>query len=122
MKKKRRLILLCTLGVTAVLLIALTASLANRGYGLSRGRYLEAQNGASLLILDNSPIRMSDIRDKDLFSGLDTGDEVLVFHDGIAESYPGQTGAYALFKLSDGTVEDIPKTVTDTLAELGWVD
>ena len=53
---------------------------------------------------------------------LENGDEVLVLHDGINESYPGQTGAYAIFKLKDGDIDDISAEVLTSLTELGWWD
>ena len=74
-----------------------------------------------MLILDNSPIEMANRTDKELFNKLVNGDEILVVHDGIAESYPGKTGVYAVFKLKDGTIDDISQNVIDSLVELGWL-
>ena len=65
---------------------------------ISEGRYLEAKNGVSMIILDNSPVRMSNRTNQDLFGKLETGNTILILHDGIAESYPGKTVVYAVFK------------------------
>lgn len=114
-----------TLGVISVIVILLVLSiyiLINKGYGISVGRYLEAKGGKAMLIRENSPISMHNRTNYDLVSDLDTGDEILVIHTGIAESYPGQTGVYAVFKISDGTTNDIPKNVVDQLMELGWIE
>jgi hypothetical protein len=56
----------------------------------------------------------------ELFAKLTDGDKVLVFHSAIAESYPAQTGVYGIFKLSDGSITDIPDEVLDILTDLGW--
>ena len=77
--------------------------------------------GGTMFIDGNSPIIMSNRKDKEgLFSGLGTGDKILIFHDGIAETYPGRTGAYWCVKLEDGTQADIPEQVIEELTELGW--
>lgn len=90
--------------------------------GFTVGRCLVADNGSYLLIDGNDPIVMSNRRDKDgLFDSLETGDEILVLHDGIAESYPGQTGAYWCKKLSDGSKADLPESVIKELTEMGWL-
>ena len=110
--------------VVIVLIVAVAAvgTMLNRGYGISTGRYLEATNGSSLLIRGNSPIRMSNGTERDLFRHLATGDKILVIHDGINESYPGSTGAYAVFRLSKGAAGDIPQEVADQLVALGWLE
>lgn len=74
-----------------------------------------------MLILDQSPILLSDRTGKNSpFDSLKSGDRILVLHDGIQESYPARTGVYALWKTGSGTVSDLPQSVLNTLAELGW--
>lgn len=88
--------------------------------GISVGRYLMA-GGNPMLILDNSPIHMSVRSETDgFFDRLSDGDRILVLHGGIAESYPGQTGVYAVIKLQDGTVGDVSYDVRAALNRLGW--
>ena len=110
--------------IVAVFVLAITGIIImiNKGYGISTGQYLEAKNGQDLLIRDNSPIVMSNRTEKELFDDLDIGDMILVIHDGIAETYPGRTGVYAIFKLSNGAIDDIPKNVVNQLIELGWLE
>lgn len=122
MKKKIWWITIVVIGSVLLLLVIFCGIMINRGYGISQGRYLEGKDGQPLLILNNSPIEMSNRTGRNLFDGLDTGDEILVIHDGIAESYPGQTCTYIVFKLRDGSSTDIPKTVIDPLIELGWLE
>ncbi len=88
--------------------------------GISVGRYLRA-GGNPVLILHNSPIRMSARAGADgLFDSFSDGDKILVLHDGIAESYPGQTGVYAVIKLQEGTIGDVSYDVRADLNRLGW--
>ena len=96
--------------------------LSYKSLSMTIGRVLVAQNGTYMLIDGNSPIALSNRQKNDkLFEGLENGDKVWVLHDGIEETYPARTGAYAVWKLEDGDMDDIPKGVLDTLRELGWV-
>ena len=110
------------ISVVFVLTITCIIIMINKGYGISTGQYLEAKDGQALLIRDNSPIEMSNRTERELFDELDMGDMILVIHDGIAETYPGRTGVYAIFKLSNGAIDDIPKNVVNQLNELGWLE
>jgi len=120
--KKWLKITLGIVGGIVVLLIVSIYILLNKGYGMSVGRYLEDRNGKAMFIRDRSPISMHNRTNLDLYSNLDTGDKIFVVHTGIAESYPGQTGVYAIFKLSNGTIADIPQKVIKELIKLGWID
>ena len=96
--------------------------LSYKSLSMTVGRVLIAQNGTYMLIDGNSPIAMSNCLKKDqLFEGLENGDKICVLHDGIQETYPARTGVYAVRKLEDGSMDDIPKGVLESLCELGWV-
>lgn len=96
--------------------------LSYKSLSMTIGRVLVAQNGTYMLIDGNSPIALSNRQKNDkLFEGLENGDKVWVLHYGIETTYPARTGAYAVWKLEDGDMDDIPKGVLDTLRELGWV-
>ena len=114
MKKK---ILITLSAIVCVIAIGLFI-LAGKSISPSVGLYLQADN-ADMLILDNSPISMSG--NDDIFEKYESGDKILVFHDGILESYPAQTRAYFVMKLADGEMSDIPETVLISLDELGWM-
>lgn len=106
------IVLVCILAIVAITLSLLP--------GLTVGRCLTADNGSVMLIDGNSPIVLSG---KDfLFRNLNTGDQILVVHDGVAESFPAQTRAYLVIRLSDGTEADIPAEVVSQLTELGWIE
>ena len=124
MKNRKMIIVIGAIGFILALMIAAVGIIAVKGFGISTGRYLKAKNGTSMIVIDNSPIQMSNRTSKtkvELFDKFDVGDEILIIHDGIAETYPGKTGVYAAFKLSEGTSEDIPQTVVKQLTELGWL-
>ena len=86
------------------------------------GRYLQAENGAHLVIADDGePFMVSDQRKKgDLFEGLTSGDCIRITHDGIEECFPAQTGAYSCKLLEEGSPEDIPAETLAVLEELGY--
>lgn len=96
--------------------------LSCKSLSMTIGRVLVAQNGTYMLIDGNSPIVLSNRQKNDkLFEGLENGDKVWVLHYGIETTYPARTGAYAVWKLEDGDVDDIPKEVLESLCELGWL-
>ena len=120
-QKKKRMIPLCVVGGLLLICAGLLWYMVSHSLDFSVGRCLVADNGSYMFIDGNSPIVMSNRNDKEgMFSGLETGDKILLLHDGIAESYPGRTGAYWCMKLEDGTQADIPGQVMEELAELGW--
>lgn len=92
------------------------------GKSAATGRYLLAENGVSLIVTeDGSPITLSDqSRGGTLFDGLHSGDRIEITHDGVNETYPGQTGAYACKLLESGTLADIPEDTLTALEEMGW--
>lgn len=94
--------------------------LAGKGISPSVGQYLRTDN-SDMIILGKSPIVMSTRSGKEMFEKYEIGDKILVFHDGINESYPGSTGVYFSVKLADGHISHISETVLRQLCELGWV-
>lgn len=125
--KKTFIKILCI--VLAVFLIFTTVGvisigfMAAKGYGITQGKCLITATGSYMLIDENnSPIEMNNRSEKDIFAGLSSGDEILVLHDGIQESYPAGTGVYYCKKLNDGTPKDIPPSVIERLTELGWLE
>lgn len=122
--KKRRIALLTVTGLLVLLIlagIALVGVFAARGIGVTVGRYLQCESGIAMLIDDGTPITMSDRSGGDLFAGLSTGDEILVVHDGVMESYPAQTGAYLVIRLGGGSMADIPQALIGSLTEFGYL-
>lgn len=113
----------------AVLLLAVLFSgciVENGQVGMgswTEGVCLLTETGQVLLIAEGEPIALSD-RSKEggLLDGLQTGERIRVLHDGIAESFPARTGVYKLERIGQGSIDDIPVQVLDTLRELGWIN
>lgn len=121
--KKKMLIAAGVVLVLAAAVLVLLWQAADRGYGSSVGRCVVTRSGDYLLIDDTGPITMSDRSEgKDLFEGLRTGDKILILHDGICESYPGQTGVYGCTLLERGTLEDVPAQILMDLGAMGWIE
>ena len=115
---KRKYWIFTILLLVVVSLCGCTSSLPT---SLSTGVCLVTTDGTCLLVCGNSPIVLSNRTGRsDAFSDLQTGDRLLVLHDGVEESYPARTGAYAVFRQGRGTVADIPQAVIDQLSQLGW--
>ena len=122
MNKKLFYIPLCVLLSLLLITAAMLAFLTIKGYGLSVGRLLVTEDGTQLLIVDQTPIQLSDQSKRtNLFEAFQTGDLLLVVHDGVEETYPARSGAYAAFRLKRGSIEDIPEDILSTLVELGWL-
>lgn len=95
-------IVLCT-----VCLLATAGIMSANGYGISVGRLYLSDTGF-YLIDEGKAMIMSDQSDnKKLFDGLNTGDLVLVIHDGVDESFPSRTGAHSVFRLREGKITNV---------------
>ena len=103
-------------------LILVLGFLTVKGYGISVGRLLVTERGDRLLIVENTPIQMSDRSPKQkMFDNYQTGDLLLVVHTGVEETYPARSGAYFALRLQRGSVVDIPGNVLNELFDLGWI-
>ena len=119
--KRKWIAAMCALVGIAAAAFLLLWLLSARSFSFSQGVCLFTQNGSCLLIVDESPIVLHNCSNReDLFDDLQTGDTVLVLHDGIQETYPAGTGAYRLWKRADGDISAISEDVLTTLGELGW--
>lgn len=117
--KKKLLIALAV--VVLVLVIALTILIV-KGLWFSVGPCIMAENGSCMLVMGNTPVKLSNqTLSNDPFDDLDTGDIILVLHDGIEESYPAGSGAYLVLQIGDDGESLIPRQVIEELTELGWV-
>ena len=92
------LVLLCIL-----LLVVALCMIVIKGYGMSTGRLYFAENGTYLIDDRDMAMLVSDqIKKGTLFHGYDNGDEVLIIHDGVEETYPARTGGYHIIRTSKG--------------------
>ena len=119
MKKKQ--LMIGAVSVVAILFAAVLLMLRNN-INLSIGTCIAAENGSYLIVLDHSPVVMHQRPGKEsVFANLNTGDKIFIVHDGIEQSYPGQTGLHFILKLSDGSERDVPSEIMTELQELGWL-
>lgn len=126
--KKKLILIVCIICAIFLLLVATVfiglgvATL--KGYGVMQGKVLITANGSYMIIDENnSPIDMSNqSKNEEIFAGLTNGDEILIVHDGIQESFPGGTGVYYCKKLADGEYKDLPEQLLVSLIEMGYID
>ncbi len=107
MKKRKWILPVSIVGGVIVLCIvaifAFGAILSAQGYGISTGRLYFADNGTYLIDSDDMAMRVFDCSDDaELFKGYQNGDKVILFHDGVNETYPAQTGGYYIIRTSKG--------------------
>lgn len=121
--KKKLIIILTAAALPILILCGALLYMTSHSLSFSVGRFLAINDTTCMMITEgNAPVVLSNTKNKDgLFAGLTTGDEILVLHDGIQETYPAKTGAYRIWKRGDGTMEDISKDVLLQLQELGWL-
>ncbi len=118
MKKTWRMVLL-SLAVVLLTAAGILVFMHSNSMGFSTGQYLLADNGSPMIILDGSPVRMGGGSEQ--FAKLNSGDEILVLHNGIHETYPGSTRVYFCWRMARGSLEDLDPAVLEQLRDLGWM-
>lgn len=120
--KKKVFIPLIMIAVILILIGGIFCFMTARSMSVSTGRCIVTTNGSYMILLDNSPVSMSNRSgNESLFSELKTGDEILVLHDGIQETYPSGTGVYYCRRLEEGSIADIPDDIIESLSSMGWI-
>ena len=113
-------VIICILAIV-IIGIALLMFISSRSMCFSRGRCLITKNNEYMLVLDNSPYCMN-TNYKNMFKGLENGDEILVLHGFLFQTYPGETGVYFVRRTADGDITDISDDVLTELAQMGWIE
>ena len=131
MKKRKWILPVSIVGGVLVLCIAAVfifgAVLSAKGYGISTGRLYFADDATYLIDSKDMAMRVSDrSSDGNLFEGYQNGDEVILFHSGVEESYPARTGGHFAIRTNkgDGTykpADEILGVYTGSLGD-GTVD
>ena len=114
-------LLLCACGLLVFLYHARGAGLPEDGYW-SEGRYLRLENGGDLIIYEGSlagATSMGKASEAVSFDGLENGDLIRIYINWVGLTYPAQTTVYAVEKLEDGNVWDLPAEELDLLREMG---
>lgn len=104
-------------------LVCGVASLSWDSKAFSVGRVIEYDADTVIFAEGNTPVLVFDkTKNGSLFSALTDGDKVLLLHDGIAETYPAQTGGYFVLRLKNGQRSDLSKEFIESLTELGYLE
>ena len=105
MKNKKWILPVCIVAAAAVLCIGAVlifdAVLNAQGYSISVGRLYFSDDGTYLIDSDDKATLVLDCTDNaELFKGYESGDKIILFHDGVDESFPARIGGYRIFRLS----------------------
>lgn len=118
-KKKGLIITLSVIGAVISLALIVFAVVIFSGNQITVARCIVTENGSLYMVYDDRPIHLNSDKDTDY----ETGDKLLILHQSaFAESYPEQTRASFIMKLSSGSLGDIPQKALDVLAETGNFD
>lgn len=119
MKKKGLIITLSVIGAVISLALIVFAVVIFSGNQITVARCIVTENGSLYMVYDDRPIHLNSDKDTDY----ETGDKLLILHQSaFAESYPEQTRASFIMKLSSGSLGDIPQKALDVLTETGNFD
>lgn len=102
-----------------IIVIVLLASLFFSGNDITVARCIITENGELFMVDGERPVILNGCSKKDY----KTGDKLFIIHStAYAESYPEQTAAKLVFKISDGTEQDVNQKALDILKELNYFD
>lgn len=125
MLKKLKKPLIAVVIVIAALVLIVFAGLfimGERGFYPTFGTYIKATSGDDMIMMDGGPCIMSNqTGNENVFSGLRTGDKILIVNCAVNQSYPGRTGCYFCLRLGKGDISDIPEKHLEQLREYGWL-
>lgn len=110
--------------IAALICVSFTGLIimSERGFAPTVGIYVKTNGGDDMIVTDSGPTIMSNqTRNENVFSGLRTGDKILIVSGAVNTSYPAYTGCYFCIRLGGGDVSDIPEKHLAQLRELGWL-
>jgi len=119
-----------TVGILAIFLclaLCFVGTWFERGISITTGRCVVSDNDTVLLIVEDGysegfPVSLGYDGDKEkAFADWSTGDLVTVIHDGIRETYPGQSQMYFGWHKEEGSRSDISEDILKQLTEMGWI-
>ncbi|MFI3249519.1 MAG: hypothetical protein R3Y07_00975 [Eubacteriales bacterium] len=116
--KKKILIGVC---IGVIILIAVILFTTNGfKHTIATGICLVTDNSV-IVIADDSPMKISNqSSNENLFADLQTGDKVIITHDGVDLSYPAQTGVYMLLKIDTNCIDEVSTKTITQLTEMGY--
>ena len=102
MKRRKWILVICiAMGIIA-LLMGTAAVTSMMGYGVSVGKLYFTESSTYLIDGTTSIIVSDQSRKSDLFDGYTNGDEIILVHDGVEETFPARTGGYMAIRISKG--------------------
>lgn len=118
MRKK----MLISVGLMVVCVLA-AALFIWRPLKASTGIYIAA--GSPIIVFDGGsgePVVMQGRKGDEMFSNLQTGDRILIFHDGtMMLSYPAQMNVFFCTRLKKGDESAVPEETMESLRGMGWL-
>lgn len=116
MKKKGLIVALSVVGAIILFAAIVAGVLLLSGNNVTTARCIVTDDGTLYMVCDERPIQLNYGKETDF----KTGDKLLiVYSTAFAESYPEQTRAAFIVKLSGGTARDVPQRAFDVLYSLG---
>ncbi len=117
---KKKILLGICIGI--IILIAPILFVTNGfRHTVTTGVCLVADNSV-IVIVDDTPMKISNqSSNENLFADLQTGDKVIITHDGVQETYPAKTGVYKLLKIDTDCIDEVPTNTITQLAEMGYI-
>lgn len=109
--------------VIAIFIVCLGGGLFLCFFKASTGIYIAA--GSPVIVFDGGsgePVVMLGRTGDEMFSNLQTGDRILIIHDGtMMLSYPAQMNVRFCIRLKKGDQSSVPEEAMESLRELGWL-
>ena len=102
-----------------VLIVILASAVIFSGSRITVARCIVADSRTVFMVYGDIPIQLNGVSVKDY----QTGDKLFIVHASTyAESYPEQTAAKFVFKISGGTESDVSEKAMNILRELKYID
>ena len=102
MKRRKWIQAICIAVGIIALLMAAAAVTSMMGYGVSVGKLYFTESSTYLIDGTTSIIVSDQSRKCNLFDGYANGDEIILVHDGVEETFPARTGGFMAFRISKG--------------------
>lgn len=120
-KKAITVIIIVIIGLLLVINLGLSFLWANR-LTIDIGTYIKTNDGCDMIIMNDS-LSFLHTENENIFSGLQTGDKILIVnkHDDTVVLTPGGPVCYFCLRLGKGDLSDIPEEYLEQLRDFGYI-
>lgn len=120
-KKAITVIMIVVVGLLLVINLGFSFLWANR-LTLTTGTYIKTNGGSDMIIMNDS-LSFLHTESENIFSGLQTGDKILIVykHDKTVVLTPGGPVCYFCLRLGKGDLSDIPEKYLEQLRDFGYI-